>query len=352
MEGVSLNTASIRVLVVDDYEPWRRFVCSTCQRFPQLRLLGEASDGLEALQKAQELQPDLIVLDIGLPHLNGIQAARRIREASPKSKILFVSENRSLDIVEEALSTGAGGYVVKSDAGNDLWLAVEAVLQGERFVSVSLSGYDLVHSTVDQADNAPLRERVVAPFRAQKNHRHEVEFYADDGEFVDGFARFIETALTAGSPVVVVATDSHEASLRQRLVADGFNVAAEIEKGSYIPLNVADTLSRFVVHDSLDPILFKKLAEHLITEAARGAKGKHGRVSACGEGVHALLATGNSEATIMLERMWDEIAQHYDVDILCGYFRSAFASKESSSTLERVCAEHTAVHGKEMFLLG
>jgi len=165
---------------------------------------------------------------------------------------------------------------------------------------------------------------------------------------VDGFARFIETALTAGSPVIVVATDSHEASLRQRLVADGFNVAAEIEQGSHIPLNVAGTLSRFMVNDSLDPVLFKKLAGHLITEAARGAKGKHRRVSACGEGVHTLLATGNSEATIMLERMWDEIAQHYDVDILCGYFRSVFASKESISTLERVCAEHTAVHGKEL----
>jgi len=310
--------------------------------------VGEASDGLGALQKAQELQPDLIVLDIGLPSLNGIQAAHRIREASPKSKILFVSENRSFDVVEEALKTGASGYVVKSDAGSDLLLAVEAVLQGKRFVSASLAGDDLAHPAVDRADTASQRERVVAPFRTQKNHRHEVEFYADDAEFVDGFARFTETALTAGSPVIVVATDAHESGLRQRLVAHGFNVAAEIEGGSYIPLNVADILSRFVVNGSLDPVLFKKLAGHLITEAARGAKGKHCRVSACGEGVHTLLAAGHSEATLMLERMWDEIAQYYDVDILCGYFRSAFVSEESISTLERVCAEHTAVHGREL----
>ena len=67
-----------------------------------------------------------------------------------------------------------------------------------------------------------------------------------------------------------------------------------------------------------------------------------------GEGVHTLLAAGNLEATIMLECMWDEIAQHYEVDVLCGYFRSAFANEESISTLERVCAEHTAAHGREL----
>jgi DNA-binding NarL/FixJ family response regulator len=110
------------------------------QKRPRLRIVGEASDGLEAVQKAQELQPDLILLDIGLPMLNGIEAARRIRELSPKSKILYVSEDRSLDFVEEALRTGAAGYVVKSDAGSELLSAVDAVLLGKRFVSASLAG--------------------------------------------------------------------------------------------------------------------------------------------------------------------------------------------------------------------
>jgi DNA-binding NarL/FixJ family response regulator len=106
--------------VVDDYEPWRRFVSTTLQKQPGLQIIGEAVDGLEAVQKAQQLQPDLILLDIGLPTLNGIEAARRIRELSPKSKILFVSDNRSWDIVEEALRTGAVGYVVNSDAAREL----------------------------------------------------------------------------------------------------------------------------------------------------------------------------------------------------------------------------------------
>jgi len=133
-----------RVLVVDDYEPFRRVVVSRFQEQPELLVIAEASEGFEAVQKAKELQPDLILLDIGLPKLNGIEAARQIREVSPISKILFVSECRSADIAEAALNTGGGGYVVKSDAARDLSIAVDCVLKGERFLSACLAGDDNV----------------------------------------------------------------------------------------------------------------------------------------------------------------------------------------------------------------
>jgi len=141
--GAPLATFRIRVLVVDDYEPWRRFACSTLRREPELQIIGQASDGLEAVQQAQQLQPDFILLDIGLPTLNGIEAARRIREVSPVSKILFVSENRSRDLAHEALRTGASGYVVKSNAGSELLPALRAVLLGKQFVSASLTDQSL-----------------------------------------------------------------------------------------------------------------------------------------------------------------------------------------------------------------
>jgi DNA-binding NarL/FixJ family response regulator len=115
---------------------------------PELEVIGQVSDGLEAVRQAQKLQPDLILLDIGLPTLNGIEAARRIREISPTSKILFVSQNRSPDIAEEALSTGADGYVVKTDGASELLAAVKAVLEGKRFVSASLGGGLLLAATL------------------------------------------------------------------------------------------------------------------------------------------------------------------------------------------------------------
>ena len=141
MEGTTTT-----VLLVEDYEGWREFARRMFQRHSELQVIGEASDGLQAVQKTQELQPDLIPLDIGLPILNGIEVARRIREVSPKSTILFVSENRSLDVVEKALSTGACGYVVKSDAGSELLSAIRAVLEGRSFVSASLADRELVTS--------------------------------------------------------------------------------------------------------------------------------------------------------------------------------------------------------------
>jgi len=127
--------SSIRVLVVDDYEPFRRVVCSRLESRPDLEVIGEASDGLEAVEKAQALKPDLILLDIGLPSLNGIEAAQRISRLLPTATILFVSQISDADVVQEALSSGAIGYVWKQDAGTDLLPGVESALQGKRFVS-------------------------------------------------------------------------------------------------------------------------------------------------------------------------------------------------------------------------
>jgi two-component system NarL family response regulator len=131
---------SVRVLLVDDYEPFRRLIVSQLQEQPELLVIAEASDGVEAVQKARELQPDLILLDIRLPKLNGIEAARQIRELSPTSKILFVSACRSADIAEAALNACGGGYLVKTDLTRDLSVAVDAVVKGERFLSTSLAG--------------------------------------------------------------------------------------------------------------------------------------------------------------------------------------------------------------------
>jgi len=132
------------VLLVDDYEPWRRFERLTLLAQKDLQIVGEAADGDEAVQKVVELQPEVILLDISLPGLNGIDAARQIAKVAPNSKILFVSENRSTDMAEEALSTGAAGFVIKSDAARELLPAIKIVLEGKRFISASLAGHFLV----------------------------------------------------------------------------------------------------------------------------------------------------------------------------------------------------------------
>jgi DNA-binding NarL/FixJ family response regulator len=131
-----INTA--KILLVDDFEGWRRFAASMLRENLEWQIVGEAADGLEAIQKGEELRPDLIVLDIGMPKLNGMDAARKILKRSPESKIIFVSQESSSEIVLAALSLGARGYVTKTMARSDLPAAVEAVLDGGWFVSSGL----------------------------------------------------------------------------------------------------------------------------------------------------------------------------------------------------------------------
>ncbi|HEX7288034.1 MAG TPA: response regulator transcription factor [Candidatus Angelobacter sp.] len=134
-----IPASSVRVLVVDDFEPFRRVISSMVQERAELQLVGEAADGLEAVQQTQKLRPDLILLDIALPRLNGIEAARRIRRLAPQSKIIFLSQDSSAELAQEALHLGARGYVIKSDAGAELFPAVEAVLDGRKYVSNGLA---------------------------------------------------------------------------------------------------------------------------------------------------------------------------------------------------------------------
>jgi len=139
---------------VEDYEPFRQFIAKTLQAQSHLRILKEVSDGADSVRQAQQLQPDLILVDVGLPTLNGIEAARQIRKVSPMSTILFVSENRSPDVAEEALRAGGLGYVIKSNAASDLLAAIDAVLQGKRFVSSSLSRQVREISDFDTSERA------------------------------------------------------------------------------------------------------------------------------------------------------------------------------------------------------
>lgn len=146
----------VSVLVVDDFEPFRRCICSTLYERPELQVIGQVSDGLEAVRKAEELQPNLIFLDIGLPTLNGIEAARLIRTLSPESKIIFISQERSADVVQEAMRLGAWGYVVKTKAASDLLSAVQAVREGKRFVSDGVWVQDLADAGTQEQRSSNL----------------------------------------------------------------------------------------------------------------------------------------------------------------------------------------------------
>jgi DNA-binding NarL/FixJ family response regulator len=337
---------SCKILVVEDLDRFRQFVVQSLRRRAEFQLIYEASDGLEAVERAEELKPDLILLDIGLPRVNGIEAGRRIRKVSPNSKILFVSQERSADVVQEALHLGAQGYLLKADAGGELLPAVDAVLQGRQYLSRRLRPH-VISKTPDGYLTGSLRSKEHPPLVGQKRNIvrvHKVAFQRDDASIVDDFSRFIDLALKMENPVIVIATESHRTNLRQRLQARGRDIATAIQEGTYISLDADDMLSEVMVNDWPDSTRFLKVASDLIMEAAKAAKGKHFRVAACGECASSLIAQGKPEAAIELEHLWDKIARSHYVDILCEYLLGDFQTEEGSPIFERICVAHSAAY--------
>ena len=143
----------LRILVVEDHAPFRRLICTALQRRAEFQTI-EAVDGLEAVQKAEALQPDLILLDINLPKLHGFEVAKQVRSLVPDARLLFMSQESSPDIVRKALSLGAQGYIQKLSAETDLLPAIDAALGGQRFVSSSLAFTERESSQLPTAASA------------------------------------------------------------------------------------------------------------------------------------------------------------------------------------------------------
>ena len=302
----------LRILVVEDHAPFRRLICTALQRLARFQTI-EAVDGLEAIHKAEELQPDLILLDINLPRLHGFAAAKRIRSLAPHARLIFLSQESSPDVVREAFRLGARGYIQKLRAASDLVPAIDAVLGGQRFVSSNVAFSD--------------------PPDAPAPHRHEILFCSDDAAVVAGLARFIAAALNAADAAIVVVAESHRNRLLQELRTRGVDIDEAIRRGTYLALDV---------DEAPDRVRFLEAAR-LVREAATKAGKEHPRVALCGERAGRLWAEGRTAEAVQLEQLCSELAR--DVDILCTYPLPPHTHDDEA--LERICAEHTAVFSRK-----
>lgn len=295
------------ILVVEDFQKFREFVCSLLLQRQGFRIT-QASDGIEALQKAEQLQPDLISLDISLPNLNGIEVCKRVRQLVPRAQIVFVTVESDPSVVQEAMNSGAMGYVHKLRVGSDLLSAIDAVLKGEQFVSNGLK-FD---------------------GRIKSSYRHEVLFCSDDAALLDGLALFLAAALNVGDPAIVWATESHREGLRQRLHGLGVDADAAVQRGTYISSDVSEP-------PDPERIL---VAIRSLRDAALQMGKKRPRVSLCGERAGLFWAEGKTDAALRLEQLLNELAESYDIQILCVY---PLPQSQEEAAFNNVCAEHTAV---------
>jgi DNA-binding NarL/FixJ family response regulator len=332
-----------RILIVDDFPAFRELLRKDLLQIPHLAVVGEASDGLEAVAKFRELRPDLILLDLGLPKLNGIEVARRITTLSPKAKILIVSANLSKAVIEEAFRAGASGYLVKSDVAGELRLAVESILAGIKFVSKLANDPDPSKHSHLQPFLLPESKTRTAPASTVGNaipRRHHAAFYTDDRSFSDHVGLFIGRAIKAGNAAIVLATESHRSQLLRYLKALNLDLEAVSGQGRYIALDVADTVSKVTVNGTVDRDHFMSLFDKMLAKA----KIRHLRIAVFGECAQTFLARGNPAAAIKIERLANELLRRYDVEILCGYSRKTMQSAMHEPIYEQICAEHSSIH--------
>ena len=299
----------VRLLVVEDHAPFRQLICTALQRRAEFEII-EAVDGVEAVQKAESLQPDVILLDIHLPKMNGFEVAKRIRRLSPSARLLFMSQESASEVVRRSLSLGGLGYIQKSSAGTDLMPGIDAVLAGQRFLSRSVA--------------------LTEPTDAPAPRRHEIVFCSDDAAVVGAFTRYLAAALNAADGAMVLATESHRTHLLPRLRAQGVDIDGAFARG---------TCRSFDADVAPDRVQFLEAINGVRAAATKAGKA-HPRVAFCGERAGRLWAAGSTEEAVQLERLCGELP--HDVDILCAY---PVPYTKDDPALTRMCAEHTAVAG-------
>ena len=300
----------VTVLIAEDFAPFREFVCRDLQRRPGFELV-TVVDGGAAVQKAEELRPAVILLDIGLPELDGLTAARHIRSRCPESRIVFLTQESSADVVHEALTLGANGYIEKTRA---LYVlpTVEAILE---------------HRSNGQGRPG---DHAAAPYH------HHVQFSRDDSTLLDGIDRFVGPALAAREPAILFGTRPHWHALIGRLCRRGVNVDDAVERGTLAYFDAEEVVSHILANgvESCVP-LFLRAIESACAKARAGQ-----RVPVFGEVVSLLYAAGRVDAAVALERAGNEMLRTWPIEIMCAY---PLLPLDSGTGFTNICAQHTAV---------
>lgn len=286
-------------------------------------VVGLATDGAQAVEKAGQVNPDVIVMDVQMPGLDGFQAARRLRRGGSSAPVVFLSMHAGDDVVSEAFRCGGLGYVLKQRVGRDLLCALDQALLGRSFLPS------------------------LGPLAPIDGGSHVMQVYDGVEPFADGAATLFDHALRRGDATCVIATRGVRESLRDRLRARGWNVDGSPGHRRYLAIDAGDALKRFMRNGLPDPDRLAEIAREL-DEYRRAESGAASRLTVFGNMVVALSADGNTPAMIALESLWNTLTRDLPFLTVCGYASSCFHDGVPG-LWAAACAEHrTLSHASDV----
>lgn len=287
-----------RVLLVDDH---RGILDRASAMLEAFDVVGTATDGTQAIEMASHVSPDVVVLDINMPGLDGFQTKRALEASGSRAPVVFLSAAEADEYVGEAFRCGGRAYVLKPYLARDLPRALDQVLQGRVFVPSLTSLFELTNG----------------------RGGHAMQLHRGLDCFLDGLASFFDVALRRGDATCVIATEEVRAGLQRRLRGVGWDVGDSAECKRYLAIDASAALNRFMRHGLPDPDVVAEIASEL--EQYRRTVGEGtGPLSIFGNMVVPLITSGNARAAIALESQWNQLTHDLPFLTLCGYSAACF----------------------------
>ena len=342
--GGTVRSRRVRVLIIEDSISFQKMIRLVIEQNAEFEIVGLASDGVEGVRKAEELTPDLILLDLGLPKLNGFDVARTILKRAPERKIVMVTQESSTEFVRESLRIGAFGYVRKDRLVSDLLPAAKAVLGGHRFTSDGLHLHDLDQQAQPAA---AVPSGSLPPSRAVPlTSCHKLQVHSHESVLIQGVTSFVGSAIADGQPAIVIASQCLREKVLAALRSNGLDIQTAIRQGTLICLNVEEVMSLFMLKGTPDMVRFTEFMGGLIRASSQAGRASGQQVSVFAECTAWIWSTGKTEAALRVERLWNHLASRQNVNILCAYGVTSFHGEEDCEEIRALCEEHSFVSSR------
>jgi len=333
----------VEVLIADDHDGFRRAMRSVIEAEGAYRVCGEARDGVDAVDKVRRLRPDIVLMDINMPRMDGLQATEIIRREMSDCNVIIVTQNETTIAREQARIVDADGFVTKADVARDLLPTMGRVVMENKGRLDPRKGDRHVDRDRDPAGDhdsaASESEPWCSLLGSAAPSDHIVQLYQDQQFLNRAVCRFAAAAITNGEGVILVPTVAHWDAFRPRLESEGVDVKAAEKRGQLTVVDADNLLPTFMRDGMPDSPVFLGLAKNVISEA-RG-DGRYPKVRWWGEMVNILWERGDVAASMQLEDHFDQLAHEQDIAIFCSFLMDNFDGDVHARMLPRLGENHS-----------